>query len=356
MDTCTRWLVRQAFWIGAVACALPSAAAPVYSFTALDIAGAASFQARALNDAGQVVGSTSNEYGPEAALWSDGVGVRLPPPAGTLGSQAYAINASGQVPGTASIGMGRYQERGVVWSGAAGVLIDPLDRAFGINAGGALAGEGPARSFFVGPLSFSNGVATELGASGGLTGSAYAINDAGQVVGFNGDQNEQPRATLWSGADVVDLGVSGTAYAINAQGQVVGVSWDEPTARAFLWSVLGLVWLDAPGASGAAARSINDLGQIVGASTDAALLWSEGTRYDLNDLLAPGALDPGWVLTSAADINNKGWIVGEATDAQTGATRSYLLTPLVDNAVPEPQSLALVLLALGALAWRRRRA
>ncbi len=350
------WRAVLAVCIGAAACVLPAAAAPLYSYLALDIAGAESTRALALNDAGQVAGMAVTPAGTDAARWSSGAGALLARPAGVRAAEGYAINASGQVAGTVSIGIGRYMERGAVWDGGSASIVDPLDRAFGVNASGMLAGEGPARFFFSGPLTWNNGVATELAASGGVTGSAYAINDAGQVVGFNGDASEQPRATLWSGSDVIDLGVSGAAYAINASGQVAGVSWDETTPRAFLWTAQGVVWLDAPGAPAASARGINDRGQVVGI-TDVAVLWSEGARYDLNTLVVAGALSPDWVLTSAHDINNRGWIVGDAFNAQTGQTRGYLLTPLTDNAVPEPQTLALVLLALAALvvpSWLRR--
>jgi probable HAF family extracellular repeat protein len=357
MHLLNRCGVVHALWIGVAACALPAAAAPTYSYLALDVAGATSSTVRALNDAGQAVGSATTAQGVDAALWSGGVGTLLPRPTDTLASTAYAINASGQVAGSTSLGMGRYMERAVVWDGGATRIVEPLDRAFGINASGMLAGEGPGRSFFLAPLSWRDGVATELPAAGGVTGSAYAVNDSGQVVGFNGDELERQRATLWSGSGMRDLGVFGAAHAVNASGQVAGVSWDEATPRAFLWSVQGLAWLDAPGAAAALAQGINDRGQVVGTGGDAALLWSEGVRHDLNDLLAPGALEPGWVLASAADINNQGWIVGDAYNAQTGQTRGYLLTPLQDHQVPEPRSLALVLLAPGALmAWRRRRA
>jgi probable HAF family extracellular repeat protein len=355
MHLLNRWGVVHALWIGAATCALPAAAAPLYAYTPLTVAGAEFSTARALNDAGQAVGWATTANGIDATLWSGGVGTLLPRPPNTLGSSAYAINASGQVAGSTSIGMGRYMERAVVWDGGAASIVGPLDRAFGINASGMLAGEGPGRGFFLAPWSWRDGVATELPSGGGVTGSAYALNDSGQVVGYNGDAQEQPRATLWSGNGLLDLGVSGAAHAINASGQVAGVSWEGPAPRAFLWSPQGLAWLDAPGSAAGWAQGINDRGQVVGTGNEEALLWSEGVRYELNDLLAPGALEPGWQLWSAADINNRGWIVGDAYNPQTGQTRGYLLTPLADQQVPEPRSLALVLLGLGALLmWQRR--
>ena len=73
---------------------------------------------------------------------------------------------------------------------------------------------------------------------------------------------------------------------------------------------------------------------------------------DLNSLIPA---DSGWILNSANAINNKGWIVGDMTNAK-GVQHAFLLTPVSE--APEPSSLAL--LSVGALglaghAWRKRR-
>ena len=69
----------------------------------------------------------------------------------------------------------------------------------------------------------------------------------------------------------------------------------------------------------------------------------------MNNLLVPGS---GWVLTSAAAINDNGQIVGEG-EGPSGYPHAFLLTP-----VPEPSGLALLGVGAGgflAFAWRRRR-
>src|SRR3546814_7079829 len=80
---------------------------------------------------------------------------------------------------------------------------------------------------------------------------------------------------------------------------------------------------------------INDLGEVAGQARNAegdsvAALWIDGLALDLNDLVV-GA--DGWTFDFAWDINDQGWIVGNATDAQ-GNLHAFLLTP-----VPEPGTL-----------------
>jgi hypothetical protein len=44
-------------------------------------------------------------------------------------------------------------------------------------------------------------------------------------------------------------------------------------------------------------------------------------------------------------INNNGWIVGSALNTKSGLTDAFLLSV---NAIPEPETFALMLLALGS--------
>jgi probable HAF family extracellular repeat protein len=82
-----------------------------------------------------------------------------------------------------------------------------------------------------------------------------------------------------------------------------------------------------PDFQGSSASSINNRGQVVGWLQAAegkqhAALWQQGKMYDLNTLIPH---DSGWFLKIAADINEKGQIVGYGTI--NGAPRAYLLTP-----------------------------
>ncbi|WP_256209002.1 FxDxF family PEP-CTERM protein [Nitrosospira sp. Nsp14] len=54
----------------------------------------------------------------------------------------------------------------------------------------------------------------------------------------------------------------------------------------------------------------------------------------------------------ASDINDNGWIVGNAHNSKTGVDHAFLLAP-----IPEPETYAMLLAGLGLLGFiaRRRR-
>ncbi len=99
-------------------------------------------------------------------------------------------------------------------------------------------------------------------------------------------------------------------------------------------------------------------GQVVGnldfgQGKQSAALWNDATSeaIDLNSFLDAAAVSAGWRLSNALDINNNGWIVGDFENTTPGlGGGAFLLTP-----VPEPQSYALMLAGLGALALAARR-
>ncbi|MGV8711948.1 MAG: PEP-CTERM sorting domain-containing protein, partial [Nitrosomonas sp.] len=92
------------------------------------------------------------------------------------------------------------------------------------------------------------------------------------------------------------------------------------------------------------ANAINELGQVVGSSVAAggafehATLWNGYQVFDLNNFLDENSKSAGWVLTEALDINDHGWVVGEAENSITGEKHAFLFSsgnPIPP--VPEPQ-------------------
>lgn len=332
-----------------------------------------------INDMGQVVGQAYTADGSviHAFMWQNGVFEDL----GTLGgskSWANGINNAGQVVG------GSYTTdnwHAYIWQNGVFIDLGVGGDAYDINNAGQVVG--------IGAFLWQNGIASSLGSLGGSYRVAYGINDLGRVVGYSETvQIGYPdHAFLWhsgvSGGVMWDLGTLGSyenscAYAINNAGQVVGRTWTDripinaADGRAFLWrggimQSLGTlgggdieVWVPNKAIvhyETSTAYDINELGQVVGTSTTSlslynypvkhAFIWENGVMMDLNSLIAPSA---GWILTGARGINNSGQIIG--TGLFNWTQRDFLLTP-----VPEPSGLLALgsgLLGLAGFVRRRR--
>jgi len=259
---------------------------------------------------------------------------------GTLGGNqgiAQAVNNGGQVAGWAYDAVGTYgRQRAFLKNpGEAmqdlGTLGGDQSRAYGINDAGQVVGYAQDGLGNVRPFLKSPGQAMEdlAGQSDNPYGEARGINSAGQVVGHSYKLVETPegwlvhgneRAFLKSpGQPLENLGTLGGdlsfAYAINDAGQVVGNAKNGAGVNlAFLKNPGELMQaLQTPAPYiGSFAWSFNRRGQIVGsvslsgAPWSHAVLWDQGIMYDLNDLTVnlpfPGALQ------HATGINDQGWI------------------------------------------------
>ena len=208
------------------------------------------FDPVAINNAGQVAGSSGDRFAARAYLWTPGGAVQ---DLGTLGgpsSWAYAINELGQVAGVSLTADG--EQHAFLWNAGAGML--------------------------------------DLGTlPGAISSIARGINDLGQVVGESIFPWDDPAAAkrhafLWTpGSGMQDLGTLGgqltssIAYDVNNAGQVVGrgflAQWVPPPidpevgSRAFLWTAdQGMRDLGALGDGLTIAYAINDAGTVVGRS------------------------------------------------------------------------------------------
>jgi probable HAF family extracellular repeat protein len=128
--------------------------------------GGSSSDAWGINESGQIAGSAAiaNDDGVHAARWDASTVVDL----GTLGgtnSDAKDINENGQVVGSSALS-GDEVTHAVLWS--------------------------------------ADGVASDLGS---LTGDslAYNLNNLGQVVGWSTGADENPIGTLWENGQIIDL-------------------------------------------------------------------------------------------------------------------------------------------------------
>jgi probable HAF family extracellular repeat protein len=217
-------------------------------------------------------------------------------------------------------------ETGGAWGGA-----------FDINNSGAIVGAasplpfpGLPRPFIWSPqagLSYIDPSPSE--------GVALAINEAGQVVGWLRESGDATRAFIWSTATgTVDLGrldpaeLSTNAIDVNDFGTVVG--WSRGLRdRAFAWTAAEGM-RELPGLHSSSelvnAYGINNHDDIVGASDGRAVLWTEGSVFDLNDLVSPPTGQTGsWQLLWGKSINDSGQITGSGLFK--GRQRAFRMTP-----------------------------
>lgn len=219
--------------------------------------------AYALNNARQVVGCyiTPGLRHWMAILWAADTSQDL----GTLGglhSCAYAINDSGWVAGSAWTPEGA--EHAFLWKPGSGLIdlgsLYNISRAYGLNNRGevvGVTGDDPERPFY---WTAAEGMIELplLGGTDGVSGSgiAYAINDAGDIVGYS-TINTLPfpgfeSATLWRSRtapplNLTDLAVPGSdvatfarAFAISRSGVIAGYdAADSPPLhpRGAVWRV-----------------------------------------------------------------------------------------------------------------------
>lgn len=308
----------------------------------------------AINEVGQVAGTAYLENGePRAFLYSAG-NIRN---VVDVFSEAYGLNNHGHVAG--SFLASDETSHTFVFDGTNLNDILPGIRnnssARGINDSGQVVGQmdpditGSVSPFIYNPTTNLIDLINNVNTSTGNTG-AFAINNSGQFIvnnGFDGPPRlysnssefiELPQPQNWVG----DYGLQ--AFAINNKGnvalQAATLIDGNVVAQTFLSDGTSITSLGAfIGTMG-----INDLDQVVVGS----ILLENSKSIDLNEKIA---LDSGWTIESANDINNLGQIIG--TGIVNGEQHGFLLTP---TAVPLPGAVWMfgsVVTAFVGL-WRRK--
>lgn len=268
-----------------------------------------------INSSGQVVGRyLSENWTDNAYLWENGKRTDLGY-FGGISSSASDINESGQIVGKFNTTKEKFNP--FLWQN--GKMLDLGTLGFnggaqGINNQGQVVGYSGLAFGITHAFEWENGKMIDLGTLLGYNHStAYDINDSGQAVGYSANTLiKQSHATLWSNGEITNLGTLGgnqsAAVAINNKGQVAG--FDTTTGNGGLHH--GFIWEDGQMAdvnSLIAADSgwflqqvtgINDRGQMVGVGINSATGKKHG--FMLNPMcgssqrnpLLPDNFEDGW--------------------------------------------------------------
>src|SRR3984893_2223794 len=315
-------------------CFAPAAFAQVrYQVTRIPAAQGANSVALGINNKGEVVGYSFQGDDYQAFLYSSSS--KTLTDVGSLGGKinaACAINDAGQIVGYSQDGNGNLQAF-VVSRQQPMASLGTLDgastsEAFGINNSGAVVGDSQSGVQNHRPVLFSKSSVQDLGLGGSnepeALETAYAINDAGQIVGRHSAANNAFHAFSFLNGTTTDFstlgGANGEALGINKNGLVVG---DSETAsgstHATVFDHSQLKDLGTlPGFETASyARGINSSGDIVGESDSGdqkrAFLYTKGHLIEL-DKLAEKLSEAGFSsLDVAYGINDQGWIAGYGT-------------------------------------------
>jgi probable HAF family extracellular repeat protein len=349
-------LLGMAMFTGAAGAGV---AVPQYTLTDLGaLPGTNSSAAAAINNSGQVVGSSGPSQSSEPFLYGKGSMQQIGNLSG--GATANGINNLGQV-----VGYSPATQQSFLYSGGTLTYISGMRMAMGINDSGQIAGNYSLSSqtpFLYAAGIDSNGLITKIDGPAPNFDTANAINASGQVAGW-GVFGPPTSAFLYSNGTVqliqTPTGYQSDAIGINNLGQVVGYSNfghfsnGRNPVEAFLYSNGVAQDLGTLGGAGSQALGINDAGEVVGESDvsssthEHGFLDVNGTMYDLNDLTIG---ESGYLITSAVGINSSGQIAANAI-TPSGQEHAVLLSP---SSIPLPPAAWAAVSALPLLFFGRR--
>jgi probable HAF family extracellular repeat protein len=268
-----------------------------------------------MNSSGQVVGRyLSENWTDNAYLWENGQRTDLGY-FGGISSFASDINEAGQIVGKFNTTQEKFNP--FLWQNGEMIDLGTLGfngGALGINNKGQVVGYSGLALHVTHAFQWENGNMIDLGTLPGYNGStAYDINDSGQAIGYSLNSTlKQSHATLWSNGEVIGLGTLGgnmsAATAINNKGQVAGfdtVTGNGGLNHGFIWEDGKMADLNSliPEDSGwflQVVSGINDRGQIVGQGINSAtgqnhaFLLNPTCGSSQRNPLLPDSFEDGW--------------------------------------------------------------
>ena len=315
---------------------------------------ATSTELTGINDSGQVVGNSYltefNSSINHATLWNNGTVTNLADAYG-LKSTAASISNSGVVFGTSDILInGIPQTQDTQWAnGTVTYNTNPAS-----PASPKLSPTLNLSNAFAQNYSIVNGDGSVINL-GSLSGGATAylnLNSSGQAVGSSAITTPNPgyyggvtttyHATFWNGTTAIDLGTlngysNSYATGINELGQIIGYSTNTALSS---WDLKNM---------SASSKMFNR--QMINNSPGLIpTLWNGTTAIDLNSLVDPSLVANGFSLNTAYLLAS-GTIIGTANNPNACCN----VTVYSLAAVPEADTSAMLLMGAGVMGFIARR-
>lgn len=167
---------------------------------------------------------------------------------------------------------------------------------------------------------------------GGSSSTALAINQGGQIAGQAWNLGAVPQAVAWSGGAITTLATqpsrpNSKAVGINGQGMVAGNTSASfgGASQAVVWQGLDVTRLDNAGGTSSVATGLNDAGLvsgyvegIPGTSNSQAVVWQGGAATLLPNLTSS------YAYSIAQAVNSDGVVVGAANTGISGYIRAVV--------------------------------
>jgi uncharacterized membrane protein len=272
-----RLCVRVVLTLSLVVCTQATVTGASYDFVTIDVPGAVSTYAHAINNKGQIVGGYEFDYRTQGFLLVKGQFTTVTAPTGDS-TLASGIDNKGNIVGTFTSG----EQSGFLLKKKKGVFttidVDLPDsglicmtRPEAINNQGRIAGQyldhcdaANGQHGFV----YNGRAFTPIDVPGATVTAVTGLNDHGAVVGFYEDSGTgQVLGFLRSSRGNVTSIDGAFPLAINNAGNIVGWYIDDGIMRGFVSTSVtadDFSPIDFPGASMTVASDINQSGQVVG--------------------------------------------------------------------------------------------